>query len=250
DYNTAFGTLALYENTTGSYHTAVGRRALENTTVSSGNTSLGYAAGYSFDNGSNNTFIGYDADANAAGYTNSTAVGRNAIVTASNQARIGNASVTSIGGYAPWTDLSDARFKKNVKEEVHGLDFILRLRPVTYNLDAWKLAGESKEDQARDEDGNVTMKQPDEQTAKARNEKSAIVYTGFIAQEVEQAAQQIGYNFSGVDAPKNDKDFYGLRYSQFVVPLVKAVQEQHKMIEQQQQQIAELKKEIATLKNK
>ena len=29
----------------------------------------------------------------------------------------------------------------------------------------------------------------------------------------------------GVDAPKNDKDYYGLRYGEFVVPLVKAVQE-------------------------
>jgi trimeric autotransporter adhesin len=28
-----------------------------------------------------------------------------------------------------------------------------------------------------------------------------------------------------VDKPKNDKDFYGLRYAEFVVPLVKAVQE-------------------------
>jgi len=28
-----------------------------------------------------------------------------------------------------------------------------------------------------------------------------------------------------VDAPKNDNDFYGLRYAEFVVPLVKAVQE-------------------------
>ena len=35
----------------------------------------------------------------------------------------------------------------------------------------------------------------------------------------------MGYDFSGVDAPKNDKDIYGLRYSEFVVPLVKAVQE-------------------------
>src|SRR5262249_40206642 len=32
-------------------------------------------------------------------------------------------------------------------------------------------------------------------------------------------------DFSGVDKPKNDKDLYGLRYSDFVMPLVKAVQE-------------------------
>ena len=32
--------------------------------------------------------------------------------------------------------------------------------------------------------------------------------TGFMAQEVEQAAKELGYEFNGVDAPKNDKDFY------------------------------------------
>jgi len=37
------------------------------------------------------------------------------------------------------------------------------------------------------------------------------------------------YDFSGVDVPKNDKDLYGLRYADFVVPLVKAVQELSKM---------------------
>jgi hypothetical protein len=37
------------------------------------------------------------------------------------------------------------------------------------------------------------------------------------------------------EVPKNDKDMYGLRYAEFVVPLVKAVQEQQKMIEKQQQ---------------
>ena len=33
------------------------------------------------------------------------------------------------------------------------------------------------------------------------------------------------YEFSGLSAPKHDKDFYSLRYATFVVPLVKAVQE-------------------------
>src|SRR5437763_258779 len=59
----------------------------------------------------------------------------------------------------------------------------------------------------------------------AKKAQSKIIYTGFVAQEVEQAAKKVNYNFSGVDAPKNDKDFYGLRYGDFVVPLVKAVQE-------------------------
>ncbi len=76
---------------------------------------------------------------------------------------------------------------------------------------------------------------------KAKQEKAKVVYTGFIAQEVEQAAKKLNYDFSGVDAPKTEKSFYALRYGDFVVPLVKAVQEQQKQIEEQQKQIEELK---------
>jgi uncharacterized coiled-coil protein SlyX len=43
-----------------------------------------------------------------------------------------------------------------------------------------------------------------------------------------------------VDAPKNPDDFYGLRYAEFVVPLVKAVQEQQDVIERQQADIDRL----------
>ncbi len=48
-------------------------------------------------------------------------------------------------------------------------------------------------------------------------------------------ANELGYDFSGVDAPRNEDDHYGLRYAEFVVPLVKAVQEQQEMIESQKQ---------------
>ena len=85
---------------------------------------------------------------------------------------------------------------------------------------------------------------------KARNEKTKMVYTGFLAQDVEAAAKKIGYDFSGVDAPKNNKDLYGLRYAEFVVPLVKAVQQQQTIIEKQQQQIDELVKELQLIKEK
>ena len=74
--------------------------------------------------------------------------------------------------------------------------------------------------------------------------------TGFIAQEVEQAAKEVGYDFSGVRAPENKDELYSIGYSEFVVPLVKAVQEQQKMIEELQKQNAEMQKEIDELKKK
>ena len=84
----------------------------------------------------------------------------------------------------------------------------------------------------------------------AERQKAAMLQTGFIAQEVEQAAQSLGYEFSGVDAPKNENDYYGLRYAEFVVPLVKAVQEQQKIIEKQQKEIEELKRLVKEQLNK
>ena len=68
-----------------------------------------------------------------------------------------------------------------------------------------------------------------------------MLYTGFIAQQVEKAALSIGYNFSGVDFAKNSNDHYGLRYAEFVVPIVKAVQEQQLIIEELRKEVWELK---------
>ncbi len=41
----------------------------------------------------------------------------------------------------------------------------------------------------------------------------------------EQEANSVGYDFSGVDKPKNENDFYGLRYAESVVPLLKGMQD-------------------------
>ncbi|MBC7776696.1 MAG: hypothetical protein H7246_14780, partial [Phycisphaerae bacterium] len=66
-------------------------------------------------------------------------------------------------------------------------------------------------------------------------------------QEVEAAAKEVGYDFSGVDAPKNEHDVYGLRYAEFTVPLVKAVQEQQVQIEALQAENTALKTHLNEL---
>src|SRR5881409_3833120 len=112
-----------------------------------------------------------------------------------------------------------------MKEDVPGLQFINKLKPITYTLDA---TGLDKFLQR-----NITGKNADKQISaaakatldKALKEKEQIRYTGFVDQEVEKAAKELHYDFSGVDAAKNENDVYGLRYAEFVVPLVKAVQE-------------------------
>jgi len=222
--NTFVGTSTGYYNT-GIEITSVGYNAGYSTTTSDYSTYLGGNAGSSWDNGDANTFVGFQADANAASYTFSTALGSNATVTASNQVRIGDPLfVTSIGGQVGWTTLSDGRVKTNVQNNVPGLDFIKKLRPVTYNLDVDAIDKLIHPDAPKLHQGQkprvITKQQLDAKAAKGK-----IVYTGFIAQEVEKAAKEVGYDFSGVDAPKNDKDIYGLRYAEFTVPIIKALQE-------------------------
>jgi trimeric autotransporter adhesin len=161
--------------------------------------------------------------------------------------------VSSIGGKVGWTTLSDGRYKVNVKEDVPGLDFITKLRPVTYTLDVSAIENRLMT-RERIPTGSPEVAEalarpqlsPEEQRANA--EKAKVVYTGFVAQEVEEVARKLNYDFSGVDLPKNKEDFYGLRYGEFVVPLVKAVQELSEENKQLQENNELLRKEMIELK--
>ncbi len=223
NFNSAFGGEAL-DSSYGSFNSAFGDRALVSNTVSECNTGVGFETGYGTINGNYCTFLGYLALASSSGYSNSMALGANSAFLASNQVRIGNSTITSIGGQVSWTTLSDGRFKTNVAHNVPGLDFILKLNPVTYNIDVNTLDELLPQAQIISHHGEKELAISTEQLD-AKIAKSKITYSGFIAQEVELAAKNTGYDFSGVDAPKNKNDFYGLRYAEFVVPLVKAVQE-------------------------
>jgi hypothetical protein len=232
-YNTANGYSALFRNTTGHTNTAIGSQALHSNTTGKNNTAIGYGTIYKNTTGENNTAIGRGAYY-YGNYSNSSAFGYMSSIKNSNQARIGNSSVTSIGGYAAWTNLSDGRYKYNLADDVKGLDFILKLHPVTYQMDVQGIAEFLGEDKRFDEKSkSLVSAQPDEFMVKSREEKSQICYSGFVAQEVEQVAKEVGYDFSGVDTPQNEKSLYGLRYAEFVVPLVKAMQEQQAIIEDQ-----------------
>ncbi|MDP4264984.1 MAG: tail fiber domain-containing protein [Bacteroidota bacterium] len=235
--NTANGAQALKLNTTGSTNTATGVNALFSNTTGNNNTAVGSFAGDLVTTDTSNTFIGFGANnTSGKGLSNSTAVGNGASITASNQVRVGNSGVTSIGGQVGWSTLSDGRYKKHIQQNVPGLSFIMKLKPVTYNLDAQALNLFYK-----------TRLPVDDNTVMA---KEKIIYSGFIAQEVEKAATETGYDFSGVDKPKNEKDLYGLRYADFVVPMVKAIQEQQQTISDLQKQVEALMKKVEKLEKK
>ncbi|MFK7937331.1 MAG: T9SS type A sorting domain-containing protein, partial [Saprospiraceae bacterium] len=99
---------------------------------------------------------------------------------------------TSIGGFAEWTDLTPAP-PTGLKNNVPGLDFINLINPVSYR-----------------------------QTTKSGDKIQRSV---FVAEQVQTAAEAVNFSFAGIDVPATPNGRSGIRYSTFVVPLVKAVQE-------------------------
>jgi hypothetical protein len=138
---------------------------------------------------------------------NTTAIGLGAEVYASNHIRIGDTRVTQIGGQVAWSNLSDMRTKKDIADIPLGLDFIKSLRPVEFRM----------------KNGNDRLD------------------FGFIAQEVESLIGD-DYNMLGIggDADRT----LSLRYTDFISPMVKAMQEQQDMIEKQQDRINALEERI------
>ena len=233
--NCFLGTSSAAMNTSGDKNVVIGALAYGETNSSTGNTLVGHQAGDNFNLGNNNTLLGFQTDVSANGFDNSTALGYNATITASNQIRIGNVGTSSIGGYQNWSNISDGRYKTTIQRNVPGLEFILKLSPVTYHLD---VDGIIKALGKAGNDFNTN-----EQEASLQKIKT-ILFSGFIAQDVEKTAKEMGYDFNGVDAPKNPNDFYGLRYAEFVVPLVQAVQEQQLLINNLQKQLTNARSEI------
>jgi hypothetical protein len=204
------------------------------------NIAFGLVAGDRIGNNCNQSaFIGPFSNVvtNDTNVSNSTAIGNGALVFQDNMMRLGNSAVTRIETQVGLTVVSDGRYKYNVTEEVKGLDFIKKLRPVVYQYDTEKMdkiwMGEEFD----------TMVKHNPQLLKDYQKASQIRYSGFIAQEVETAAQTINYNFSGISKPEKSDGHYGLDYASFVVPIVKAVQELAN-------ENAILKKQIHELENK
>lgn len=220
NYNVAIGSFALSRISTGfSSNTACGYGALMNLNTATRNTALGHNAGDSYENGNYCTYLGATSDGSAAGFTNSTAIGDAATFNANNKVRIGDAGIASIEGQVAYSWPSDGRFKENIEEDVKGLDFILKLKPVSYNFNRMKFAQHVGQDITPDKEKNM-------------NELSKIRTVGFIAQDVEKIIEETGFtSFDAVRKPTHETDNYSVAYAEFVVPLVKAVQELSKELE-------------------
>ena len=208
--NTGFGVAALYATTVGNGNTASGSGALGNNTTGDNNTAVGLNAGLSNTTGSRNTLIGSDADANAGVYTNGTALGNGAVLTASNSIVLGNRSISRIfANVTTITGISDRRRKKDITplDADLGLDFIEKLKPVSYRFNNG------------DETGRY----------------------GFVAQDLEQALPASLHDTIERSEPEhglalierqNDQDrTYRVSYGELTAPMVKAIQQQQQEIE-------------------
>ena len=230
--NTAVGKSAMGGNSTGNENAALGEGALTANSTGSGNIGIGYNSG-SITTGDYNTSVGYQGLTNIStglyntalgayagankNYNNSTSLGANAVAPGSDEIMLGDASVTWVGSMAGAFITSDARVKEDIKYDVPGLSFIKLLRPVSYSLNIHKV-------------NEITCApQTADYPTKYDIEKMKMV--GFLAQDVEAAANKIGFKFSGVRPASDEHSLYSIRYTDIIMPLVKAVQEQQKEIE-------------------
>ncbi|HZV70837.1 MAG TPA: tail fiber domain-containing protein [Saprospiraceae bacterium] len=234
-FNTSVGMDAMIKNTDGTGNTAIGKDALAQNSGGHSNTALGLGTMFSNTTGSRNVAVGSNAAFTNGTLENTVCIGylTGGMVNASNRIEIGNASITTIAGQVGFSTYSDARIKDNIREDVPGLDFITRLHPVSYNLNIHR-------------QNAMVMKngKMDDQDWVGKYDIENIRMSGFLAQDVEQAAHDAGYDFSGVQKPADPNELYSLRYSDFVMPLVKSVQE---LNDELKSEVTQLKQENAGL---
>jgi trimeric autotransporter adhesin len=210
--STFIGEKAGWNVTTGVGNTMLGERAGQNTTTGFFNTLIGTTVATTNTLGSRLTLIGNNADVSVNNLNNATAIGEGAIVNASDKVRIGNATVTVIEGQVGFTAASDKRLKNNIQNLDAGLDFIMELKPVSYQMKDFA----------------------DRRTN-----------WGFLAQDIETL---VGDSNAILTVGGDQDRTLGLRYTDFVAPLVKAVQEQQSEIEELRALLTEYRAEMESLK--
>ena len=115
---------------------------------------------------------------------------------------------------------SDKNAKNTIMDSDLGLDFIKKLKPVSYKFN----------NRTRTHYGLIAQ---DVETVLSDISKPTADFAGFIKMEPEEA-------------PKHEENpvaetRYGLRYNEFIAPLIKAVQEQQALIETLQTEVKALK---------
>ena len=223
---------ALYYTKTAHDNIAIGQFALTKNQDGNSNVAIGQQASNTLKTGDFNTAVGYCALSSSTDCYNATAIGANANVTGDNQVQLGDTGVTVYAQKALVTR-SDARDKLDIEDSPLGLNFILKLRPCKYRMNSREAYFEKgqKRDFTATNDGSKAGKRP---------------HYGLIAQEVKEAMNELNVDFAGYLDSKVDggEDVLSLGYTEFIAPMIKAIQEQQNMIKELQKQVDVLKQKI------
>ena len=117
----------MFNSTTSGTNTAIGCVALCANTTGGENTAIGSQAGCQVTAGGNNTMIGKLAGTASSPFTVTDATTNHRVV-------IGNNDVSNAYIKVDWTVTSDARDKTNFGTVPHGLDFINKLEPISFQF--------------------------------------------------------------------------------------------------------------------
>jgi hypothetical protein len=139
-----------------------------------------------------------------------------------NSMTLGAASFRFVDVYAVSgsVNTSDEREKNILGANPLGLNFINKLQTIQYK---WKVAQAAVKENVFDDEGNLTGEREIEPAR-----EGVRTFHGLSAQQVKATLDQLGVDsFAGwVLADKDDPDsIQGLRYGEFIAPLIKAVQE-------------------------
>ena len=230
-YNIAFGYYSLYAISSGGYNVGIGldagKAVTEGTynicigsqpatalTTGDNNTILGSQAGSTMTTASDNVHIGRSAGKTTNGssgtnnYSNCISIGVSSYTTANSEMSLGNSTwISAAYTAATFSQRSDERYKIFYDMDL-GLDFINSITPRKYK---WK--------------DNINKE----------------FHYGFSAQEVKTHIPDNELRSMHRIRDNDDKE-QNLSYTEFIAPMVNAIQEMSKQIEQLKQEILELKK--------
>lgn len=256
------------------YNTAVGYCAGSGSATPASNTgyqntAIGGNALVAFTSGYRNTALGYNALSSLTTYYNCTGVGYNAQATSNDQVILGDGnSYTYVKGATVY-NLSDYRDKADIKDLETGLNFIMMLRPVDYKWDYRDDYYAEEEyldktirvietvnkgfDPSIEESGSNpryissivedsivrTRRVPIERDGSKKRVRS---HYGLIAQEVKQVLDDLGIDFGGYQdhTVKGGEDVLALGYTEFIAPMIKAIQELKVELDDTKAQLASL----------
>jgi len=122
---------------------------------------------------------------------------------------------------------SDENEKEDIIDEPLGLAFINAIRPVQFKWKDRPEISEVREIEEYDEDGEVTGNTIEKKYVAAPAKKNVRPHHGMIAQEIKAVLTDLSIDFAGYIDPSvtGDDGPTGLRYSEFISPIIKAIQE-------------------------